>query len=345
MCKVTGNFTQTLANIQVKNMIKRIREKIHLRRLHKSDDLKDKEIETILKLWDILSKKGDARFDKLLNVCLYSLLVNRDIYYLAEDYYFQKNKNRKNFIGRLFCMTIVEFLDDINVLLGKELSKELEQNNMLHFQPYVRSLNKHYSKIKKKYGKDFREIRNQVAAHRSLDSKLILDYISKVPTFDLTKIGQEISAGYNYFNDLTNLILDHLANNKISEGEESKTYNLIPGVVKGGEWKKYDELFGKGTKFFRDPPFTAVFTTQYVIEEKKTITYVTHEDDDGAWQFHSTDEIENPMNDSKVIALLEIAILDPSIFELSDMPMGFYATRKNRNEKWQVEKQNNENVR
>lgn len=38
---------------------------------------------------------------------------------------------------------------------------------------------------------------------------------------------------------------------------------------------------------------TAVFTTKFVLDDKTTITYVTHEIEDGAWQFFSDDSFEN----------------------------------------------------
>jgi len=319
-------------------MKKYFREKLHLIRLHKSDKQKDKEIKTLVTLWENFSKKGDTRFDKLINVCLYSSLVNRDLYYLAEDYYFQKNKNRKNFLGRLFCMTIIEFLDGINYLLGKELTDELEQNNMLNYTPYIKNLNKHYSNIKRKYERDFRTIRNHVAAHRSKDAKLLMEYIDKVPIDKITAIGQEISKGEVYFDKITTLMFVYLTDHKIDETRQQKIYNLVPGAVNGGKW---EELFStlENPNIFNAPPNTAVFTTKYIIENNKTITYVSHEEDDGAWQFFGDKEVENIMEDSRVVSLGDIVMLDPTILDLWNMSAGSVATRKDKNDNWSIKRQ------
>jgi hypothetical protein len=319
-------------------MIKHFRERIHLIRLHKSDALKDKEIELLGNLSQLLHKKGDARFDKLINACLYSALVNRDLYYLAEDFYFQKNKNRKNFVGRLFCMTLIEFLDDINFLLGKELTNELAQNNMLSYTIYITELNKHYSKIKREYGKVFREIRNQVAAHRSKDAQLLLEHINKVPMEQLTKIGQEISKGEIYFNTITNLIIEYLGKQKIGETKQTQTYNLMPGAVKGGDWKDILPDI-KDSNSINTPPNTAVFTTKFVIEDKKTITSIKHEEEDGAWMFFSNEEVDGNMENFRLVSLGKIIMLDPTIIDLMDMSVGYIATRRDENDPWNIKQE------
>jgi hypothetical protein len=67
--------------------------------------------------------------------------------------------------------------------------------------------------------------------------------------------------------------------------------------------------FGKSnaqtSKVFKEPLNTAVFTTQYVIEENKGITYVTHDADDGAWQFFSDDKFEDFEKVAKVVVDLQ----------------------------------------
>ena len=90
------------------------------------------------------------------------------------------------------------------------------------------------------------------------------------------------------------------------------------------------------TKTFNDPPTTAVFTTRFVIEDNKTITYVTHEFEDGAWQFFSEDKFENFEDVAKVVGLQQIIDRDPSVLDIADLPRGFIATRKSRQDKWSI---------
>lgn len=83
---------------------------------------------------------------------------------------------------------------------------------------------------------------------------------------------------------------------------------------------------------FKDPQDVATFTTSSVISGKEPILYVTHDDDDGAWQFHSGE----PLTDAqpKVASLSEIVKLDSSVKELADLPRGWEANRKSRGDKW-----------
>jgi hypothetical protein len=38
---------------------------------------------------------------------------------------------------------------------------------------------------------------------------------------------------------------------------------------------------------FNDPPNVAVFTGKAIAEDGQCICYVSHDDEDGAWQFHA----------------------------------------------------------
>jgi len=88
------------------------------------------------------------------------------------------------------------------------------------------------------------------------------------------------------------------------------------------------------TKKFRESDNTAVFTTAFVIIDKKDITMVTHEKEDGAWQFFSDDKFDNFEDVAKVVGLGEIIKMDSTILELADLPEGFTAKRKFKGDKW-----------
>lgn len=90
-------------------------------------------------------------------------------------------------------------------------------------------------------------------------------------------------------------------------------------------------------KEFKDPPNTAVFTTKFVTEEKKTITYVSH-DDGSDWQFFSNDDFNDLESIARIVSLQEILNMDPTLLKLADMPAGYYATRKSKDDKWIIHK-------
>ena len=88
---------------------------------------------------------------------------------------------------------------------------------------------------------------------------------------------------------------------------------------------------------FDDPPNIAVFTSKNILDGNDWIHYVTHDDDDGAWQFHGyagpTSE-----DDARMVSLGNIVQRDPSIIELKDLPLGWHAWRETKESKWQTSK-------
>ena len=76
---------------------------------------------------------------------------------------------------------------------------------------------------------------------------------------------------------------------------------------------------------FPDSPNMAVYTTRDIIEKVKPILIVTHDQDDGAWQFQTSNTTW--ATDARITALEEIVFHDPSVVELSDLPIGWMAIR------------------
>lgn len=87
---------------------------------------------------------------------------------------------------------------------------------------------------------------------------------------------------------------------------------------------------------FYDAPNTATITCCHVIDQRAAILYVTHDEEDGVWQFlcgkaHETDE-------AKLVSLKSVFDLDNSVGILKDMPCGCYAERKTENDDWIIRK-------
>lgn len=90
-------------------------------------------------------------------------------------------------------------------------------------------------------------------------------------------------------------------------------------------------------KKFSDPPNTAVFTTRFVMKEKKDILFVSHDREDGAWQFLSEDKIDRFEEVAMIVALQEIVKTDNTLLEVADLPMGCCAMRKKKGGKWKMQ--------
>jgi hypothetical protein len=83
---------------------------------------------------------------------------------------------------------------------------------------------------------------------------------------------------------------------------------------------------------FADARKMAVFTTRDIIEEGKPILLVMYDQDDGVRQFHTGKTV--PASDAKVVALDEIIFRDPSVIELTDLPLGWSAIRDSIKSPW-----------
>lgn len=92
-------------------------------------------------------------------------------------------------------------------------------------------------------------------------------------------------------------------------------------------------------KKFKEPDNTAVFTTKFVTTDKKEITEVHHDEDEGDWQFFSDDHFKDYRQVVKVVGLGQIIKLDTTLLEIADMPVGYLAHRKFRGDRWVIEKQ------
>ena len=84
---------------------------------------------------------------------------------------------------------------------------------------------------------------------------------------------------------------------------------------------------------FLAPKNVAVFTTTQILHSGQPILHVSHDQDDGAWQFH-TGAAQVAASDLMIVALEEMVEHDQSICELADLPYGWYAERDSIGSSW-----------
>jgi hypothetical protein len=84
---------------------------------------------------------------------------------------------------------------------------------------------------------------------------------------------------------------------------------------------------------FDDPKNVAVITLNSIVKGGRPILHVTHDADDGTWQFLDGTTVSE--DNASVVSLEEITRIDPSIMELADLPVGWYADRSAPSEPWQ----------
>ncbi len=83
---------------------------------------------------------------------------------------------------------------------------------------------------------------------------------------------------------------------------------------------------------FSDPPHARVYLSETVHKGTEPVTFVSHDTEDGAWQF-----LGDSMSDGgdPVISCFHHPVdRDPSLAELADLPLGWYAQRDRVGEPW-----------
>lgn len=88
---------------------------------------------------------------------------------------------------------------------------------------------------------------------------------------------------------------------------------------------------------FADAPNTASFTSTHIFKQGLAILQVSHDEEDGSWQFHSGQTVTT--KDLMIVGLDEIVRLDPSTAKLADLPLGWHASRQSVKEPWLREPQ------
>jgi hypothetical protein len=87
---------------------------------------------------------------------------------------------------------------------------------------------------------------------------------------------------------------------------------------------------------FDQPPNCAVITLKSIIARGSPVLHVTHDEDDHGWQFLGWD---SPREEDAAVTLLQGMLkLDPTLEELHDLPPGWRAWRKSKDDAWNRER-------
>ena len=84
---------------------------------------------------------------------------------------------------------------------------------------------------------------------------------------------------------------------------------------------------------FDDLPNVVTLTLRRIMHGQAPIRYVTHDADDGMWQFLDGEAARE--DEVMLVGLAEILARDPTIAELADLPLGWWANRTSTQAPWQ----------
>ena len=85
---------------------------------------------------------------------------------------------------------------------------------------------------------------------------------------------------------------------------------------------------------FNESRNVASITCVHVLDENKPILHVSHDMDDGCWQFLCGEEHND--EDARIVALEEIYHLDKTIAEVTNLDYGKKADRLSKDSKWHI---------
>ena len=83
---------------------------------------------------------------------------------------------------------------------------------------------------------------------------------------------------------------------------------------------------------FSEPKNTACFTCRHIVKDGAVILHVTHDADDGGWQFLCGGD--HTEADAMILGMEEIVRIAPSVNGLHKMPEGVGASRVTRDGEW-----------
>lgn len=76
-----------------------------------------------------------------------------------------------------------------------------------------------------------------------------------------------------------------------------------------------------------------MITDVRILDDQDSVHYVTHDEEDGTWQFHPYGGPAT-MQNATVISLAHMLKIEPRLAELADLPMGWHAWRDSRSAPW-----------
>ena len=76
---------------------------------------------------------------------------------------------------------------------------------------------------------------------------------------------------------------------------------------------------------FKDAPETACIVCQHVLAGENPITFISHDKEDGMWQFLCSED--HILEDVRLVSLAEAFQIDESIGQVADLPCGCVVER------------------
>ncbi len=167
----------------------------------------EKSINEISQIFRDFKKYKYNKHDSFLNLCIFSDIINIDITLLLENIRLSKREQEKKLYSRVLATTIVDYLENINSLIGKDCLQELNNNNMIEFVVEFKRINKNFSNFRKENERILRDIRNNTLAHKSKDALILNEKIQNINIKEIYNFGIQMKFYSKEFVDLSTKII------------------------------------------------------------------------------------------------------------------------------------------
>ncbi|MCW3161774.1 hypothetical protein [Chryseobacterium oryctis] len=138
-----------------------------------------------------MEARNNFRYINFYETCIYVKTIQSDLIISSNNLNKNNNEIENKFYARIICLTIYEYFNDINNILGKELSDELKEINFLEFITSLNEIGKEINQLKKKRTAFFKEIRHETIAHRNKSKTKLLEQIFNIDEEEVLDISIE----------------------------------------------------------------------------------------------------------------------------------------------------------
>jgi hypothetical protein len=209
-------ISQWFKNQKAKRDVKKLREELKLA-IDKNILDSQNSIGDFTQIFENFKKYNYSKHDSFFNLCIFSDVVAIDLTLLLEKFQFAERKQEKKLYARVMAIVILDYLDNIAVLIGSNCLAELKRNNMLELMDEFKSMHKNFSAFKKENERLLREIRNNTIAHKTKDALMLSKQINDLNEDEIYQFGLQFKIYIKEFIDLSTKVINYISE-YMSEG-------------------------------------------------------------------------------------------------------------------------------
>ena len=196
-------------NQKARREIKELREEVK-HAIDKNISDSQNSIDQFTQILVDFKKYNYSKHDSFLNLCIFSDVVDIDLTLLLEKFRLAERKQEKKLYARVVAIVILDYLDNIGVLIGSNCLAELKRNNMIEFIDEFKLIHKNFSAFKKENELLLREIRNNTIAHKTKDALVLSQQINNLNEDEIYEFGLQFKIYIRDFIDLSTKVVNYI---------------------------------------------------------------------------------------------------------------------------------------